>query len=165
MCGFPSLLNRIRSIALASVTVPTVDRCVGPDALLVDDDRRSQPAEDVDVGSRERWHEALHERAVGLVDQPLRLRGDGRLLDDLGFGRLDLLEDPVEVLGGQEDPAVGALRHHLGDGAALVLGDAGVDGRGRQEDRGVGLGDGPTVIQRIVPCPTSPRTSKPRMSR
>ncbi len=30
MCGFPSLLNRIRSIALASVTVPTVDRALAP---------------------------------------------------------------------------------------------------------------------------------------
>ena len=30
MCGFPSRLNRIRSIALASVTVPTVERGLAP---------------------------------------------------------------------------------------------------------------------------------------
>jgi hypothetical protein len=30
MCGFPSRLNRIRSIALASVAVPTVERGLAP---------------------------------------------------------------------------------------------------------------------------------------
>ena len=30
MCGFPSRLNRMRSIALASVAVPTVDRVFAP---------------------------------------------------------------------------------------------------------------------------------------
>ncbi len=30
MCGFPTLLKRIRSIALASVAVPTVDRGLAP---------------------------------------------------------------------------------------------------------------------------------------
>ena len=49
---------------------------VGAHPLLVDEDRRRQPLEHVDVGPRQRRHEALHERAVGLVDQPLRLRGD-----------------------------------------------------------------------------------------
>ena len=34
---------------------------------------------------------------------------------------------------------VGALGHHLGDGAALVVGDAGVGGRRVQHDRGAGL--------------------------
>jgi hypothetical protein len=43
----------MRSIALASVAVPTVERALA-----------------------QRRHEALHEGAVGLVDQPLRLRGD-----------------------------------------------------------------------------------------
>ena len=37
------------------------------------------------------------------------------------------------------DRGVGALRHHLGDGAALVVGDAWVDGRRRQDDGRVGL--------------------------
>jgi len=49
---------------------------VGDHSLLVDDDRGRQPFEQVDLGPRERRHEALHEGAVGLVDQPLRLRGD-----------------------------------------------------------------------------------------
>ena len=35
-----------------------------------------RPVEHVDVGPRQRRHEALHERAVGLVDHPLRLGGD-----------------------------------------------------------------------------------------
>ena len=50
---------------------------VGAHALLVDQDRGRQPFQDVDLGPRQRRHEALHEGAVGLVDQPLRLRGDG----------------------------------------------------------------------------------------
>ena len=49
---------------------------VGAHPLLVDDDRGRQPVEHVDLRPRQRRHEALHERAVGLVDQPLRLRGD-----------------------------------------------------------------------------------------
>ena len=50
---------------------------VGTHPLLVDDDRCRQPFEDVDFGPRQGRHEALHEGAVGLVDQPLRLGGDG----------------------------------------------------------------------------------------
>ena len=50
---------------------------VGAHALLVDDDRGRQPVQDVDLGPVQRRQEPLHERAVGLVDQPLRLRGDG----------------------------------------------------------------------------------------
>ena len=49
---------------------------VGAHPLLVDDDRGRQAVEHVDLGPRQRRHEALHEGAVGLVDQPLRLRGD-----------------------------------------------------------------------------------------
>jgi hypothetical protein len=49
---------------------------VGAHPLLVDDDRGRQPVEHVDVWPRQRRHEALHEGAVGLVDHPLRLRGD-----------------------------------------------------------------------------------------
>ena len=49
---------------------------VGTHPLLVDDDRGRQPFENVDLGPRQRRHEALHEGAVSLVDQPLRLRGD-----------------------------------------------------------------------------------------
>jgi hypothetical protein len=49
---------------------------VGAHPLLIDDDRGRQPVEDVDLGPRQRRHEALHEGAVGLVDHPLGLRGD-----------------------------------------------------------------------------------------
>ena len=45
-------------------------------ALLIDDDRGRQSFEHVDVGARQRRHEALQERAVRLVDEPLRLGGD-----------------------------------------------------------------------------------------
>ena len=44
--------------------------------LLVDDDRRRQPFQHVDVGPGEGRHEPLDERAVGLVDHPLGLGGD-----------------------------------------------------------------------------------------
>ena len=50
---------------------------VGAHPLLVDDDRGRQPFQYVDFGPGHRRHESLHERAVGLVDQPLRLRRDG----------------------------------------------------------------------------------------
>src|SRR3954447_22275138 len=50
--------------------------------------------------------------AVGLV---------GRLLDDFGVAALQSLERRVDVLGRQQDRGVGALRHHLGDRASLVI--------------------------------------------
>ena len=49
---------------------------VGTHPLLIDDDRGRQPFEYVDLGPRQRRHEALDEGAVGLIDQPLRLRRD-----------------------------------------------------------------------------------------
>ena len=49
---------------------------VGAHPLLVDDDRGRQAVEHVDLRPRQRGHEGLHEGAVGLVDHPLRLRGD-----------------------------------------------------------------------------------------
>ena len=57
----------------------------------------------------------------------------GRFLDDIGTAGLDPFEDTVEVLGGQKDPAVS------------------------------GWFGGLTVIQRILPRPTSVRTSNPRV--
>ena len=217
---------------------------VGAHPLLVDDDRRRQPFEHVDVGPRQRRHEALHEGAVGLVDHPLRLRGDraehqralaragdagehrqpplrdldadvlevvharalhadqivavrlrralasfavgqgalarslahrffefldaelvagriaegavaepvrlvDRLLHDLGAAGLQPRERGVEVGGGQDDGGVGALGHHLGDGAALVVGDAGVAAGGYRTMDVPGWPAGPTVIQRM----------------
>src|ERR1022692_3323511 len=74
------------------------------------------------------------------VANPVRLLG--RLLDDLGSAGLHLLEGAVEVGGGQQDPAVGALGHHLDDGAALVVGDPRVGGRRRPEDGRAGLAGG-----------------------
>ena len=50
---------------------------VGAHPLLVDDDRGGQALQQVDLGPRQVGHEALDERAVRLVDHPLRLRGDG----------------------------------------------------------------------------------------
>src|SRR5262245_56108793 len=58
--------------------------------------------------------------AVGLL---------GRLLNDLGVAGLQPLEGGVEVGGGQVDAREGAIGHHLGDRATLVIGDAGVAGR------------------------------------
>src|SRR5680860_383008 len=70
--------------------------------------------------------------AEGAVANPVRLLG--RLLDDVGVAGLQPREGAVEVLGGQDDDGVGSLGHHLGDGAALVVGDAGVGGRRVQDD-------------------------------
>ena len=75
--------------------------------------------------------------AEGAVANAPRLVG--RLLDDLGAAGLQLLEGAVEVGGGQVDAGVGALGHHLGDRAALVVGDAGVGGRRVQDDGRAGL--------------------------
>ena len=76
MCGLPRRLNSTRSIALASVAVPTVERGVRAHPLLIDDDRGRQPVQDVDFRPADRRHESLQERAVSLVDQPLRLGRD-----------------------------------------------------------------------------------------
>src|SRR6187401_2285201 len=68
MCGCANRLKRIRSIALASVAVPTVERGLAP--------IRSWSTMIADVRPRHRRHETLHERAVRLVDQSLRLGRD-----------------------------------------------------------------------------------------
>src|SRR5215211_3863361 len=60
--------------------------------------------------------------AEGAVTNAVRLLG--RLLDDLGAAGLHPLEGALEAGGSQEDAGIGALGHHLGDGAALVVGDA-----------------------------------------
>jgi hypothetical protein len=57
-----------------------------------------------------------------------------RLLDDLGPVGLQPLESTVQVGGGQQDLAVGGLRHHLGDDAALVVGSSGVGGQRPEKD-------------------------------
>jgi hypothetical protein len=63
----------------------------------------------------------------------------GRLLDDLRVPGLQPLEGGVEIGGRQVDAGEGALGHHLGDRAALVVGDAGRGTRRVEDDRGAGL--------------------------
>ncbi len=86
MCGRPTRLKTTRSIALASVTVPTVERTLAPIRSWSRMIAVVRPFERVDVGPGQRRHEALHEGAVGLVDQPLRLRGD-RAEDERALAR------------------------------------------------------------------------------
>src|SRR5665809_61048 len=84
--GFMPSLSRPEGDVLAGLTTAIIvdQQRMGADAgstvgtrlLRVDDDRGRQPVEHVDLGPRQRRHEALHEGAVGLVDHPLRLRGD-----------------------------------------------------------------------------------------
>src|SRR5215207_527452 len=74
--------------------------------------------------------------ADGAVAYAVRLLG--RLLDDFGAG-LQPRKGAVEVVGGQGDDGECALGHHLCDGAALVVGDAGVGGRRVQNDGCAGL--------------------------
>src|SRR3954451_4589189 len=75
--------------------------------------------------------------AKGAVADSVRLVGG--LLDDLCVGGLQPLEGAVEVVAGQQQRAVGALGHHLGDGALLVVGDAGARCRRVEDDARVGL--------------------------
>src|SRR5262249_58681102 len=100
-------------------TLPVGLRLPGGSALFVDADQVAGGVAEGAVAN-----------PVGLVD---------RFLDDLGAAGGQLFEGGVEVAGGQHDPAVGALGHHLGDGAPLGVGDAGVGARRRQQDRGAGL--------------------------
>jgi len=76
MCGCPSRLKRMRSIALASVAVPTVDRELRPIRCWSMMIAVVSPSSMSTSGRASVGREALHEGAVRLVDQPLRLRGD-----------------------------------------------------------------------------------------
>src|SRR5215218_531624 len=78
-------------------------------------------------------HHAAGRVTEGAVPHAVRLVGG--LLDDVGAAGLQLLEGAVHIGGGQQDVGVGALGHHLGDGAALVVGHARL-GPGRVEDDG-----------------------------
>src|SRR6185312_10412362 len=75
--------------------------------------------------------------AHGAVTHAVGLHG--RFLHDLGAAGLDLFERSIEVLGRQQHDRVGALGHHLGDGALLLVGDAGAGVRREQHDGGSGL--------------------------
>lgn len=59
----------MRSIALTSVAVPTVERGVGAHPLLVHDDRGGEAVQDVHLGRASVGMKPLDERAVGLVDR------------------------------------------------------------------------------------------------
>ena len=74
-CGRPSRLNTIRSIALASVAVPTVERELAPIRSWSTMIAVVSPSSRSTSGGPAR-HESLDECAVGLVDEPLRLGGD-----------------------------------------------------------------------------------------
>src|SRR4051794_11549702 len=102
------------------------------DCRSTNDGRRSADLEDADEVAG-----GVAERAVAHAPRLV-----GRLLDDVDVDRLQLLEGAVDVLGGEVDAAVGALRHHLRDRAALLVGDAGVHGRRVQHDGGAGLAGG-----------------------
>src|SRR5580700_3831114 len=78
--------------------------------------------------------------ADGAVADPVRLLD--RLLDDLGLTGLQLGERVIQIAGGEDDDRVSPFRHHLGDRAALIVGDAGVGGRRRQHDGHAGLTGG-----------------------
>src|SRR5687767_12536729 len=113
--------TRIRSCASAT--------CSGPERVSVRVDMTSVHLLDAD--------EVARGIAEGAVPHPPRLLG--RLLDDFGAACLHLLERAVEIGRGEQNPAVGALRHHLGDRAAFVVGDARIGGRRREQDRRAGL--------------------------
>ena len=110
---------------------------VGAHPLLVDDDRRRQALEVVDVGSGEGGHEALHERAVGLVDHPLRLRGDRgedeRALAGPGHAR-EHREPPLGQLDGDVLEVVLARPLHADQ--VVAVGDLGCRRPGARPRRG-----------------------------
>ncbi len=119
---------------------------VGAHPFLVEDDRGRQPLERVNVGPRQRRHEALHERAVGLVDEPLRFRGDGaehqralaraRYAGEDGQPALrDVEVDALEVvLAGAADLDCAPVGSQVSARRFLhELGELGLDGRGQLE--------------------------------
>jgi hypothetical protein len=103
---------------------------VGAHPLLVHEDRGRQPVEHVHLGTGQRRHEALHERAVGLVDQALRLgrdrAEDQRALPGAGHAG----EDGQPALG-ELDADVLEVVHAGTDDADHVVAVCGVRGGGR----------------------------------
>lgn len=75
---------------------------VAAHSLLVDDDGGANPLEAVDFGAGEGWHEALDEGAVGFIDEPLRLGGDGSKDEGRLAGARDAGEDGEPALGDVE---------------------------------------------------------------
>src|SRR3990172_2131595 len=124
---------------VAFVVVLLADFCVALFALIVPSraGSRCPPQPSHRSGQLVGADQVARGIAEGTVANAVRLLG--RLLDDLGVAGLQPLEDPVEVRGGQQDHGVGALGHHLGDGAALFVGDAGVGGWRMEDDGRAGL--------------------------
>src|SRR3972149_3109114 len=127
---------------VAFVVVLLVDFCVALFALIVPSraGSRCPPQPSHRSGQLVGADQVARGIAEGAVANAVRLLG--RLLGALGVAGLHPLESAVEVGGGQGDDGVGSLGHHLGDGAALVLGDAGACGRRVQDDGRAGLGGG-----------------------
>ncbi len=97
---------------------------VGTHPLLVDDDRRRQAVEEVHVGSRQVGHEALHEGAVGLIDQALGLRGDGVEHERALAGAGDTGEDGEAALrDGEADVLEVVLARPLHADQVVAVGD------------------------------------------
>ena len=147
---------------------------VGAHPLLVDDDRRRQPVEHVDLGPRQRRHEALHEGAVGLVDQPLRLGGD-RAEDQRALARAgdagerrqpplrDLDADVLEVVHARavhadQVVAVGGVRR--GRASFFLL-----TGSTRRAAGRCGSGCRTDRARRSPACPTAGRSAPARSRR
>ena len=133
---------------------------VGPHPLLADDDRRRQPVEDVDVRAGLGRHEALDEGAVGLVDHPLRLRGDrGEHQRALARAR-----DPGE----HRQPALGQLDADVlevvlacavhADQVVAVSGVLHVRSHGHDRTRqpGSGCADGGAIVRSTRPGTSGP---------
>ena len=86
-------------MALASVAVPTVERTLAPIRSWSTMIAVVSPSSTSTSGRGQRRHEALHEGAVGLVDQTLRLGGD-RVEDQRALARAgDAGEDGQPALG------------------------------------------------------------------
>ena len=102
-------------------------------ALLVDDDRRGEVLEHVDVGTRQARHKALDEGAVGFVDQAAGLGGHSaedqgglaRSGDSGEYGETSFRDVDVDVL------------QVVGAGTTDVDGVVGVGGRNGQVVGGV----------------------------
>ncbi len=144
-CGWPSRLKRMRSMALASVAVPTVERALAPIRSWSTRMAVVRPSSTSTSGRSRRgmkpWTKALYVS----FDQPLRLSGDGveheRALAGAGdagehgqaaFG--DLHADVLEVvdsraLHADQVMAVGGVRQ----GRAMVAGRGQVHARHANE--------------------------------
>ena len=111
--------------------LPASDASVPPDRQR---DRRTS--------QRSSWMQ-IRVRAGLRMAQSRPVRLVGRFLDDLGVARPGGVRGPVDVLGGQVDAGERSLGHHLGDGAAFVVGEARCGGRWVQDDGRAGLVRGP----------------------